>query len=91
MPIKDPIVKYTDGQCKFKVPFVIYADFESIVVPVSSAPNDLDKSSTRGINVHELSGWCMNSKFSYRNSYGSGIDRFQQYRVKIVLVPFAKK
>ena len=28
MPIKDPIVKYTDGQYQFKVPFVIYPDFE---------------------------------------------------------------
>ena len=76
MPIKDPIVKYTDGQYQFKVPFVIYADFESILVPVSSAPNDLDKSSTRRINIHEPSGWCMNSKFCYGNSYGSGINRF---------------
>ena len=73
MPIKDPIVKYTDGQYQFKVPSVIYADFESILVPVSSAPYDPDKSSTRGINVHEPSGWCMNSKFTY----GSGINRFQ--------------
>ena len=69
MPIKDPIVKYTDGQYQFQVPFVIYADFELILVPVSSASNDPDKSSTRGINVHEPSGWCMNSKFSYGNSY----------------------
>ena len=35
MPTKNPIVKYTDGQYQFKVPFVIYADFESILVPVS--------------------------------------------------------
>ena len=75
MPIKDPIVKHTDGQYQFKVPFVIYADFESILVAVSSAPNDPIKSSTRGINIHEPSGWCMNSKFAYE----LGIDRFQQY------------
>ena len=40
MPTKNPIVKYTDGQYQFKVPFVIYADFESILVPVSGAPNN---------------------------------------------------
>ena len=34
MPTKNPIVKYTDGQYQFKVPFVIYADFESILVPL---------------------------------------------------------
>ena len=86
MPIKDPIVKYTDGQYQFKVPFVIYADFESILVPVSSAPNDPDKSSTRGINVHKPSGWCMNG-----NSYGSGIDRFQQYRGKDCVGTFCER
>ena len=91
MPIKDPIVKYTDGQYQFKVPFVIYADFESIIVPVSSAPNNPDKSSTRRINVHEPSGWCMNSKFSYGNSYGSGIDRFQQHRGKDCVSAFCER
>ena len=56
MPTKDPIVKYTDGQYQFKVPFVIYADFESILVPVSGAPNNPEMSSSRGINVHQPSG-----------------------------------
>ena len=76
MPTKNPIVKYTDRHCQFKVPFVIYADFESILVPVSGAPNNLEMSSTRGIKIHEPSGWCMYSKFPY----GSGIDGFQRYR-----------
>ena len=54
MPTKNPIV-----------PFVIYADFEYILVPVSGAPNNPEMSSTRGINVHQPSGWCMYSKFAY--------------------------
>ena len=45
MPTKNPIVKYTDGQYQFKVPFVIYADFESLLVPVSGAPNNPEMSS----------------------------------------------
>ena len=62
MPMKGKsIVKYTDGQYQFKVPFVIYADLKSILVPVSSLAND----PTRGINIHEPSGWCMNSTFSF--------------------------
>ena len=65
MPTKNPIVKYADGQYQFKVPFVIYADFESILVPVSGAPNNPEMSSTRGINIHQPSGWCMYSKFAY--------------------------
>ena len=65
MPTKNPIVKYADGQYQFKVLFVIYADFESILVPVSGAPNNPEMSSTGGINVHQPSGWCMYSKFTY--------------------------
>ena len=56
MPTKNPVVKYADGQYQFKVPFVIYADFESILVPLSGAPNNPEMSSTRGINVHQPSG-----------------------------------
>ena len=60
MPTKDKsMVKYTDGQYQFKVPFVIYADFESILAPVSSAAGDPGKPSTGSINVHEPSGWCI--------------------------------
>ena len=76
MPTKNPIVKYTDGQHQFKVPFVIYADFELLLVPVSGAPNDPEMSSTRGINVHQPSGWCMYSKFAY----GRGLDCIRQHR-----------
>ena len=76
MPTKNPIVKYADGQYQFKVPFVIYADFESILVPVSGAPNNPEMSSTRGINVHQPSGWCMYSKFAY----GKVTNPLKQYR-----------
>ena len=78
MPTKNPIVKYTDEQYQLKVPFLIYADFESILVPVSGALNNPEMSSSRGINVHQPSGWCMYSKFAY----GSEIDRLKQYRDK---------
>ena len=80
MPTKNPIVKYTDGQYQFKVPFVIYADFESILVPVSGAANNPEMSSTRGINgvvnVHQPCGWCMYSKFAY----GKVTNPLKQYR-----------
>ena len=66
MPTKNPIVKYTDGQYQLKVPFMIYAEFESMLVPVSGAPNNPEMSTTRGINIHQPSGWCMYSKFAYQ-------------------------
>ena len=31
---KDPILKFSDGQDQLKAPFVIYADFESILEPI---------------------------------------------------------
>ena len=31
MSHKNPIVQYSDGQFQFKVPFVMYADFKSMV------------------------------------------------------------
>ena len=76
MPTKNPILKYADGQYQFKGPFVIFADFESILVPVCGAPNNPEMSSTRGINVHQPSGWCMYSKFAY----GKVTNPLKQYR-----------
>ena len=65
MPTRNPIVEYSNGQHQFKVPFVMYADFESILEPIQGVSNNPNQSSTRGVNVHEPSGWCLHSKFAY--------------------------
>ena len=65
MPHKKPIVEYSDGQFQFKVPFIMYADFESILEPIQGVGNDPTISSTRGINNHIPSGWCICSQFAY--------------------------
>ena len=65
MPNKKPIVKYSDGQYQFKVPFMMYADFESILEPIQEASNVPNVSSTREVNIHTPSGWCVYSKFAY--------------------------
>ena len=65
MPTRNPIVSYSNGQNQFKVPFVMYADFESILEPIDGPSNDPAQSSTRGVNVHKPSGWCLHSKFAY--------------------------
>ena len=44
---------------------MMYADFESILKPIQGASNDPGISSTRGVNVHTPSGWCVYSKFAY--------------------------
>ena len=58
MPHKRPIVEFCNGQFQFKVPFIMYADFESILEPIQGPENDPRISTTRGINVHVPSGWC---------------------------------
>ena len=52
MPNKKPIVKYSDGQCQFKIPFMMYADFESILKKVEGASDNPNVSSTREVNIH---------------------------------------
>ena len=65
MPNSKPLVQYSDGQYQFKVPFMMYTDFESILEAVQGESNNPNVSSTRGVNIHTLSGWCVYSKFSY--------------------------
>ena len=46
MPNRKPIVEYSDGQYQFKVPFMMYADFESILEPIQGVSNNPNVSST---------------------------------------------
>ena len=82
MPTKHPIVEYSNGQYQLKVPFIMYADFESILEPIQGARNNPNVSSTRGVNVHTPSGWCLQSKFAYGNIDSPNIE------VQIVLRDF---
>ena len=65
MPHRNPIVKYSDGQFQFKVQFIMYADFESILKPIQGLGNNPTISSMRDINNHVPSGWCVHSEFAY--------------------------
>ena len=86
MPNKKPIVEYSDGQYQFKVAFIMYADFESILEPIQDASNNPNVSSMRGVNIHTPSGWCVYSNFAY----GKVTNPLTQYtEVRIVLRNFA--
>ena len=76
MPNGKPIVEYSDGQYQFKVPFMMYADFESILEPIQGVSNDPNVSSTRGVNIHMPSRRCVYSKFPY----GDVTNPLTQYR-----------
>ena len=76
MPNSKPKVQYSDGQYQFKVLFMMYADFESILEPIQGGSNNPNISSTRGVNIHTPSGWCVYSKFAY----GKVTNPLTQYR-----------
>ena len=65
MPHRRPIVEYSDGQFQFKVLFIMYTDFESILEPISGPSNNPRISTTRDINIHVPSGWYVQSEFAY--------------------------
>ena len=65
MPNKGSTVGFYDGQNQFKVPFMMYANFESILMPIQGPNPDLYKPHTTKVNQHIPSGWCTFSKFAY--------------------------
>ena len=88
MPHKKPVEEYSDGQFQFKVWFIMYADFESMLEWIQgpgdngpTGPGALPHSwilATRDINIHVLSGWCVRSEFAY----GEVKDPLKLYRGK---------
>ena len=68
MPKQGSTVEFKDGQNQFRVPFIMYADFESILEPMDPVePGSSSKSYTNEVNQHTPSGWCVYSKFAYRD------------------------
>ena len=82
MPKQGSTVEFKDGQSQFKVPFIMYADFESILKPMGPVdPGSLNPSQpyTNEVNQHTPSGWCIYSKFAY----GDVVNPLRLYRGKI--------
>ena len=78
-------VLFCDGQNQFKVPFMMYADYESILKPIQGpASGDPKESYTSEVTKHSPSGWCAYSKFAY----GKVKDLLKLYRGKDCLEKF---
>ena len=77
MPKQGSTIEFKDGQNQFKVPFIMYVDFESILEPMglqgprslsdpTESPNpNPNQPYTKEVNQHMPSGWCVYSKFAY--------------------------
>ena len=65
VPKKGSLIKFQDSQYQFKVPFIVYADFEAIPEPIQATNPNPDSSYTKDVNQHTPSGFCVNTKFTY--------------------------
>ena len=84
MPRKGSKIEFCDEQNQFKVPFIMYADFEPILEPIQG-PNPVPTGSyTSEVTKHSPSGWCVYSKFAYREVK----DPLKLYRGKVCLEKF---
>ena len=73
MPNKGLTIEFCDGQNQFRVPFMMYADFEEILEPIRErvpgactppGGGHSNKPYTSKINQYIPSGWCVYSKFA---------------------------
>ena len=66
MPKQGSSIEFKDGQNQFRVPCIMYADFESILEPMGPVePGSPSQPYTNEVNQHMPSGWCAYSKFPY--------------------------
>ena len=70
MPKQGSTIEFKDGQNQFRVPFIMYTDFESILElmdPVEPGSPNPSQPYTNEVTQHTPSGWCVYSKFAYRD------------------------
>ena len=78
MPKEDnKILKYNPRENYMKVPFIIYADLESLLEKINTCHNNPEKSSTTKINQHTPSGYslfkhCSFDKTKNKSNYYRG-------------------
>ena len=66
MPKQGSTIEFKNGQNQFKVPFIMYADFESILELMDPVdPGSPNQPYTNEVNQHTPSDWCVYSKFAY--------------------------
>ena len=66
MPEEDnKILKCNQGEKSMKIPFIIYADLESLLEKMNTCHNNPEKSSTTKINKHTPSGSSLFTQCSF--------------------------
>ena len=65
MPKPSSFVEFYNGQNQFRVLFMMYADFESILMPIQGSSPYPNQPYTEKVSQHIPSAWCVCSKFAY--------------------------
>ena len=87
MPTEDKIyISSTPGKNALKNPFIIYADFEFLLYPLSTCDNTEENSFTIKKNIHRPSGFSVLTSYAYDKSLNKPIF----YRGKGCFAKFSK-
>ena len=65
MPKMPKILKYNSGEKSMKVPFIIYADIQSLLEKMNTCHSNPEKSSKSKINIHTSSGYSLFTRCSF--------------------------
>ena len=71
MPQPGTYLKFKNFRCSEKAPFVIYADFESLIKPINTCDPDPNKSYTKKYQKHKPSGFSYYIISLYENVFKS--------------------
>ena len=65
---KKCILKHNHGEKSIKIPFIIYADMDSLLEKIDTCHNNPGKSLTSKINKHTASGYSLFTHCSFDNT-----------------------
>ena len=69
LPKEGSFMKFTDIKMTLRVPFVVYADFESFIKPINTCDPDVKKPFTKQYQKHTPSSFCYYIKCFDENVY----------------------
>ena len=84
MPKEERILKYNHGEKSMKVPFIIYADMNSLLGKIHTCHSIPEKSSTSKTNKHAASGYSLFTHCSFddiknKHNYYRGNDSMKNF------------
>ena len=69
LPKKDSYMQFSQDKCSMRVPFVVYADFESFISPINTCAPNPNTSYTKQYQKHSPSSFCYYIKCFDENFY----------------------